>query len=223
MAGRKPLNENPQPDIAASAKKAESLADKKNTAVGVHRLQAAVSSLALWIRTQEHALSLRGVSSNVGKNAAIILFLALSCGWSHAAVYVYFPTTDPSLQSEFLANTTAQYNGTLSKVGVNYYFSVTTKKPAVPTSIDTCTAFGECMAHGFADGMDEERRQVVEIIGGMQGVDWRQKTCGGVPVGNVALSTTSAHSACLNSYNVISATISARSLSIFTSTGGFVQ
>lgn len=161
--------------------------------------------------------------------------LLFSCyGRATAASYsvnVYMP--DAVLQAEFIASTTNQYIGTLTKSPFfpNTYSFTATKKnpgytpPAVSSPIPTATAFGECISYGFGWGMDEERRQDQSLIWGLHRRDAVNKTCGGVAVSSnsVSISTTSCQTYCMEPYYVIQSTITERWGIIFNSTGGVVN
>lgn len=159
----------------------------------------------------------------------------------NAAVNVYINTSaPPTLQADFIAAVTSQYNATVVKSPyfANTY-SITINSKKVPSP---CTGTAPCnldknvalmvanstktYEYGFANGMDEERLQNVYEIHYLQGVDYAKKTCGGVPLAptsTVSVSTGTCHNACLNAYNVIVSTINQRWGYVFDATGKIVS
>lgn len=141
----------------------------------------------------------------------------------------------PELQSDFVANATTYFDATVAQsaffpqnVNVAVNGRKSTPPPPPDPGIPTCTAFNECMAHGFANGMLEERRQVKNDVRVIQSNDFVNKTCAGSSLPLVSTTTMTVSygkcmSACHDVYNVIDSTISFRDGMIFTSTGGVVS
>jgi hypothetical protein len=114
---------------------------------------------------------------------------------------------EAAFQKELIAYATTYYNGALSASSVfpgNMYFKIQgrrTSLPPVEKPILTSTAFDSCIAYGFANGLDEERRQDLNLIRSLQAGDttyWQ-------------------------TYSVVISTIGQRYGYVFTSTGGIVN
>lgn len=125
-------------------------------------------------------------------------------------------TTDPVLYADLMANATNQYEGTLKKsTYANLYtLTVTGKKPAgpppiTPVPIETGTAFDRCFVHGYAFGMEDERKEDILLINSVQSISFSSSTCGGF----ISASTSPAVAfmdGCHTAYNVIRSTITQR-------------
>lgn len=187
------------------------------------------------------------LASFVKKNALLHFLTALigGCLWTSVvsaapAVNVFLP--DTALQADFIANATAHYQGTLVKglFADTYSFTVTAKKPPVvvlpppppPPQVVTVTGVellnalvslsSSTYPYGFANGMDEERRQDMELIQAMQATDFAQKTCGGQTYA-LPISSSTALSICWQAYNVINSSIGVRSGYVFDATGKIIS
>lgn len=154
----------------------------------------------------------------------------------NSAVNVYLtPASPASLQADFIANATTQYNATL--VASPYFpgtftLNLISKKVVAPPTTQLPCDLDKNLAllvanstktydYGFSAGMDSERYQDVQWLYGMQGQDYIAGTCAGMPM--VATSTTSCENACLSAYNVIVSTIQQRWGYVFDATGNVVQ
>lgn len=164
------------------------------------------------------------------------LFLGLRL--SQAAVNVYLgPNVPLSMQADFIANTTTQYQTTLvpsTYFPGTYTLTILGKNPppqcggvvVLPCNLDQDVTSMVAITtksydYGFANGMDTERQQDTDIIYGLQGQDFARNQCGGVPI-TVGASTTTIKNLCVGVYSAIVSTVSLRWLDVFTSTGGKV-
>lgn len=177
------------------------------------------------------------------KKLLLFLFIAAPIGAISYTLSVQFSTSavQPQTQQDLIASITSQYQTTIRKstVGSDTYTltlfgpNPSYAPPAISSPILTSTAFDSCLAHGFGDGMEEERSQDIQLIYGVQGVDWANQTCGGQRIQTLLttstpsvvtpfLSSSTCVNYCVQSYNVIASTIAQRWGFVYTSTGAVV-
>lgn len=144
--------------------------------------------------------------------ACACLFIASGAS---AAVNVFFSAEKASLQNEFIAATTNQYEATV-KTGLfsnSVTVTITGKRnytpPVVSSPIATVTAFDECFVYGYAFGMEGERKDNLKLISGLKDDLLSTKTCGGM----VSISTVPANAfldGCWIAYGIATSTITQR-------------
>lgn len=95
------------------------------------------------------------------------LALILLASSVYAAVTVQLaPGVPATLQDALIADLTNQYKATVKPSGFfagNFTVTIESRNGDYKP-IDNATAFGECIAFGFSNGMDEERRANLETL-----------------------------------------------------------
>lgn len=133
--------------------------------------------------------------------------------WANSAVNVYAPI---ELQTSFIADTTNQYEATLTPspyFAGTYTLTLKSKKSYTPPDISspilTGTAFRECFVHGYVFGMEDERKEDLRIVNSLRNNLLSYGTCGTLTTG-----TTVPHDAfldgCYAGYNIVYSTITQR-------------
>jgi hypothetical protein len=150
------------------------------------------------------------------------LCLAFS-GNAKAAVNVF---GTPDLQREFIAVTTSYFEAIITPSPYfpgTYTLTLTNKITKVEQPIQTGTAFGECIAYGFGNGMETEREQDIDLIWSVHARDAWDGTCAGYALpATPTISTSTCQGFCMNTYGVVVSTISQRWGYVFSSTGARV-
>lgn len=179
-----------------------------------HHLPATVSCMADQGNAEMPVFMRRVLSSSRAIGFCIAIGV-LSSSFAQAAVNVYAPA---ELQSQFIASTTNQYESTLVPSPYfpgTYTLTIKAKKQdpvPPPKPINDATAFDQCMAYGFVDGMLWEREYMKRDFDALKSDILVTKTCGGYTMTqSTTIPTNLAYlSGCMMGYNVAESTMTAR-------------
>ena len=139
------------------------------------------------------------------------LFL-LGSGSANAANSTVYITVSTELRDELIASVTAQWVGT---VGTSLFAGdrkivVTGKRdgyqPPILDPIENASAMDRCFVHGFAFGMEEERRAVTGLLDGLYNDVLVTETCDGV----LSSGAGTFLEGCMHGYGVAKSTITLR-------------
>lgn len=170
------MNENRQSYIAASGESAMAAKAQKETGMVVHWLSRTISSVADGIRHKGVTMPLRKIQLLLAKEAALILLYSILCGSAQAVVNVYLGSNVPSsMQADFIAATTTQYQTTLvpsTYFPGTYTLTILGKNPppqcggvvVLPCNLDQDVASivavtTQSYVYGFASGMNYQQHQ----------------------------------------------------------------
>ena len=144
-----------------------------------------------------------------------VALLALLAGPAYGAANV--TATTLTLQADFIASTTNQYDATITPspyFANTYSISIKGKKdytpPVVSSPILTGTAFRECFVHGFVFGMESERKDDLRIIDSLRSDILTTDTCGGFVAGSSVTASAAFLDGCWTAYSVANSTITQR-------------
>lgn len=156
-------------------------------------------------------VQMRELLRNISIAMAIVLLSANAKATTYT-VNVYLPTAQ--LQSDFIANTTTQYQAvvTTASFANTYKVTISSKNPQPPTQ-----PFNhESYEMGFGDGQDDERWKNLTAIYDLQLKDSWVNQCAGF---DLVPSTTSMFNACQMAYHNAIKQIGSSWYTLFTSTG----
>lgn len=153
---------------------------------------------------------------------ALIFALALSCQAANYSMTILISTkaANPAqLQKDFIAATTTQFVSTVVKTifgSDTYTITISSKAgllpPPAPPPVGSTMTYTDCYVYGFAEGMEEERGQVLSNIDN----DYE------VNPSSESQSYVTESLLCYNDYRRIMDLIAARGYEVYTTTGGRV-
>lgn len=176
------------------------------------------SAFAERIRWSQYGRRRRAISLIRYSCTTIAALFFLQIPARAGSLNIFLSTAAPSgLLADLLANLTSQYvatavptpyfagsyNVTLFKKNPNYL------PPQISSPILTSTAVDECFAHGFVFGMEDERKDDLRILAGLQEDIFLTDTCGGL-ISGATMTADIFLEGCRTAYNVAKSTITQR-------------